>query len=98
MERGQLGRRIARRQVAWGLCVNLFGVGVAFAYLAFVFPPDPDEGRVSIGRNVAALAVYLPLAMTISTLRVRSARRATGRGRTERRPRSSVALSCGCRS
>jgi adenylate cyclase len=70
----------------WGVGVNIVGAGVAFAYLAFVFPPDPDAGRVSIGRNLLALAVYLPLAVTISTLRVRGAARALRSWAASNRP------------
>jgi adenylate cyclase len=84
--RERLARRIAGRQMAWGVGVNLFGVGVAFAYLALVFPPDPVEGGVSIGRNLVALAVYLPLATTITTRRVRNASRALRDWATSDRP------------
>jgi adenylate cyclase len=74
--RRQLARRIAAQQMAWGVGLNLFGAAVVFAYLGLVFPPDPELGRFPVARNLVALALFLPVAMTISTVRVRRASRA----------------------
>lgn len=60
----------------WGFGLGVAGAAVAFAYLAVVFPPDPRLGRIDVERNLLVLAVYLPLAMVISSLRVRRAARA----------------------
>ena len=43
--------------MAWSLVVNLVGAAIAFAYLTIVFPHEPDEGPVSLGRNFVGLAV-----------------------------------------
>ena len=72
--------------MGWGAGINLVGIGVAFAYLAVVFPPDPDQGGVSMSRNLLVLAVYLPLATTVSTLRVRRAALSLRNWATSERP------------
>jgi adenylate cyclase len=75
-EREQFARRIALRQWVWGIAVNLVGALIALTYLAFVFPPDPDDGRISIALNLVALGIYLPAAMALGSRRVRHAARA----------------------
>src|SRR4051794_32318432 len=62
--------------MVWGLGVDAVGAAGAFAYLAFVFPPHPPAGEFSMTRNLVALAIYLPLATTISSSRVRNSARA----------------------
>ena len=74
--RERLARSIARREVAWGLAVNLVAAAIAFAYLGWIFPPDPDEGTVSMRRNVLVLAAFLPLATALSASRMRLVTRA----------------------